>query len=239
MQLTPEFPANRRDDPRRRAEAEIYDWLVNSDLPGQGIYEFSPHSAAPQLDFGLWITNLGRFGLQVKGGRYSVENGTWHLQTDRGPQPVACPVKQTWDASIAIRNAIRERLSRKVFVVAILLFPDMAPDEEVRRLASVSENKVLVKFGNDNLAGFLRQAAADMKVNYPPTDRQVDAEVAVFTGGNPGQPEPAAPPAEEATAPPAAPSQVVVENLTVHNLILCLSPEDIRQSFAVPLRKEE
>ena len=74
-----------RLDPQRRAEAEVYDRLANSDLPGQGICEFNPHGAAPQLDFGLWVTNLGRFGIQVKGGHYSVENGAWYLQTDRGP----------------------------------------------------------------------------------------------------------------------------------------------------------
>ena len=44
------------------------------------------------MDFFVWFQDRGRFGIQVKGGMYSVEGTDWTFQTVNGPEYVGCPV---------------------------------------------------------------------------------------------------------------------------------------------------
>ena len=89
MKINPlEFPDHRRRDPKRRAEARVYDELAGSDAPGYVLYEVKPRSDAPECDFAVWIEGIGTFGLQVKGGEIRLERGEWFLVTDQGRQKV-------------------------------------------------------------------------------------------------------------------------------------------------------
>ena len=58
----------------------------------------------------------------------SSHRGQWQRITDDGPVTIPCPMKVTWDAALQIREAVKRHLGRKVFVVAVLVFPDMEPD---------------------------------------------------------------------------------------------------------------
>ena len=49
--------------------------------------------------------------------------GQWQRVTDDGPVTIPCPMKVTWDAALQIREAVKRHLGRKVFVVAVLMFP--------------------------------------------------------------------------------------------------------------------
>ena len=44
------------------------------------------------MDFFVGFQHRGRFGIQVKGGMYSVEGTDWTFQTVNGPEYVGCPV---------------------------------------------------------------------------------------------------------------------------------------------------
>ena len=54
-----EFPEQRRNDPKRRAEAEVFDALVNMGKDGRGIYEFRYRPDGQQVDVALWLDDLG------------------------------------------------------------------------------------------------------------------------------------------------------------------------------------
>ena len=70
MDIQPEFPPDRRrDDSQRNSEAEVYNQPARSGHPGQALHELTATPEAPELDFGIWIEDLGWFGLEVKGGR--------------------------------------------------------------------------------------------------------------------------------------------------------------------------
>ena len=74
MQMHPTtFPPDRRNDPKRRAEARVFDEINGSRLPGFAYYEWQRDHNSPQLDFALWLLNVGRFGMDIKGGHYSPE----------------------------------------------------------------------------------------------------------------------------------------------------------------------
>ena len=66
-----------------QAEAEklIYEALEASELDGLALYEVKPLSSAPQLDFAVWLLDVGTFGIQTKGGRYIIIDGEWYLVT--------------------------------------------------------------------------------------------------------------------------------------------------------------
>ena len=75
--------------------------------------------------------------------------GQWQRITDDGPVTIPCPMKVTWDAALQVREAVKRHLGRKVFVVAVLIFPDMEPDPDIELRAENDRVKVL--FGTDNL----------------------------------------------------------------------------------------
>ena len=127
MLITPEFPEHRLQDPKRQAEWLVYQELADSGAPGHALYEVRPSDFAPQLDFGVWMLDYGHHGLQVKGGPHRFRRGIWTLECPDGPEPIPCPVMQTFDAAIAIRDVVKDALRRDIFIHPILVFPDMEP----------------------------------------------------------------------------------------------------------------
>ena len=117
MKIYPPFPTCREATPTRRAEKLIYETLEASELDGLALYEVKPLSSAPQLDFAVWLLDVGTFGIQVKGGRYIIIDGEWHLVTDRGQIRKESPIPGTWDAAMAIHDLVEEQLRHKTFVI--------------------------------------------------------------------------------------------------------------------------
>ena len=114
MNIQPQFPPHRRQDPKRNSEAVVYDQLAQCGLPGHAIYELKATPEAPELDFFAWFEDRARIGGQVKGGPYSVDGTVWTLHTAHGPEHVPCPLTQTWDAAIVVRDAVNRVLGFKV-----------------------------------------------------------------------------------------------------------------------------
>ena len=69
MNIQPQFPPHRRHDPKRNSEAVVYDQPARSGHAGQALYDLMAAPEAPELDFGVWLEDRARFGVQVKGGR--------------------------------------------------------------------------------------------------------------------------------------------------------------------------
>ena len=111
IQFTPrEFPEQRQNDPKRRAESEVFDALVNMGRNGRGIYEFRYRPDGQQVDYALWWDNLGRIAVQVKGGVYRLDDdGQWRLRTYEGEwEPKPSPVRETVDGRLEMHDAIDE-----------------------------------------------------------------------------------------------------------------------------------
>ena len=81
-------------------------------------------------------------------------------------------MKVTWDAALQVREAVKRHLGRKVFVVAVLIFPDMEPDPDIELRAE--NDRVHVLFGTDNLVERLVNLVADEEIFNPPTAWLVD-----------------------------------------------------------------
>ena len=133
-----EFPVDRRDRPKRRAERRVYEALAGNDRQGFCYYEWRKGYDCIELDFAVWIEGLARFALQVKGGHYMLVDAEWHLKTRESSRPVkSCPLDETKLATLDLHDDIRERASAAYnpFVIPVLAFPDMEPDAAIEKLA--------------------------------------------------------------------------------------------------------
>ena len=152
----------------RRAEARVFDELQRIQLPGFAYYEWQRDQNTPQIDFAIWVSGVGRFGLEVKGGQYSLNGGKWFLETDNGPQEKESPLRKTWDATIALHDELVRILKSKTFFIAVLVFPDMEPDRAIADWIK-RNSKVHVLWGSEDLVGRLEQIAAARPVYNRPT----------------------------------------------------------------------
>ena len=211
MKIYPSFPTCREATPTRRAEKLIYEALEASELDGLALYEVKPLSSVPQLDFAVWLLDIGTFGIQGKGGRYIID-GEWYLITDRGRIRKESPIPGTWDAAMAIHDWVQEQLRHKIFVIPVLVLTDMEPDAEIEALAAA--RNVAVHWGSaDNLVEHLVELAAERKVYVRPTSAGIAAEAELVLPGSTR--------AVRTPEPPAAPAHHIhihihVEHLHIH-----------------------
>ena len=132
------FPAIRAAMPERGAERRIYEGLARSERQGFAYYEWRRGYGRIEVDFAVWIEDVGRFALQVKGGHYLLIDGEWHLRTRRGLKAVdASPLDEAWLGALDLHDDIAElaETAYNPFVTAALVFPDMEPDGDMANLA--------------------------------------------------------------------------------------------------------
>ena len=147
-----EFPPDRRNRPKRRAERQVYEALAASDRQGFIFYEWRKGYERIELDFAVWIEGLGRFALQVKGGHYLLVDAEWRLKTKEGYRPVkSCPLDEAKLATLDLHDDIKTGASAvyNPFVIPVLVFPDMEPNAAIGALAG--RKGVYLVWGTANL----------------------------------------------------------------------------------------
>ena len=86
MQIYPDsFHHHRLNDPFRQAERRVFQALPTAGA-GLRLLRVAAETERPralQLDFALWLQGIGRFGLQVKGGHYLLQEGAWYRRRGR------------------------------------------------------------------------------------------------------------------------------------------------------------
>ena len=187
MLIYPEFPPNRRQDPKRHAEWLVYQAFEESDRDGHALYELKVNRRAPEVDFFALIQDKVVVCMQVKGGQYRVEGGDWYLETDNGLEYTPCPMKLTWDSAMAVRDFLKERIGRKIFMVAVLLLPDMEPDRDIEMIAE--NDKTSIMFGYNDIVERVVDLAEERDVYGTPSphmaNRIIDALVPQLKVGLP------------------------------------------------------
>ena len=214
MNMYPELTPEERGNRLLVAERRIYDQLAASGLPGRTLYEVRPYLQAPQLDFWTIAQDIAHLGLQGKGGHYRLDpDGIWYLLGPGGPERTASPLRQTWAATMALKDALVDRLGRQTYFIPVCIFTDMEPDPAIEALAI--QSKVHVAWGHakliDQLMGFTQQHT----IFEPPTAESIAEEVAAILPVM-QRPRPAAAAAVEAVELP--PRQVIIQNVTTVNI---------------------
>ena len=183
MEVLPDFPDHRLNNPLRQAELAVYRELAGSEAEGTALYEVRAALNQRELDVVAWLIGVGRFALQVKGGGYRIERGVLYLMMPDGTErQVGSVLKECWDATMALHRWLQERIpdGRSPFMVPVAVFPDMAPDEAIEAWAVQAGVRVL--WGSDQLVQRLIDMAKHCKFYYPPTAQQARQEVALVLG---------------------------------------------------------
>ena len=178
------FPANRRKKPKRRAERRIYEALAISDRQGFVYYEWRRGYEHIELDFAVWIVDLGRFALQVKGGHYLLIDGEWYLKTRDGLVPIeTSPLDEAWLAALELHDEIKQRAAtpHNPYVIPVLVFADMEPDPVIEALAR--RKGVYLVWHTDDLVADLSAVARGRGVSDALPTERICREVCAVTDG--------------------------------------------------------
>ncbi|GEM_PF-4100295 len=185
MRMYPrEFPSGRRKKPKRQAERRVYQALADSRRWGFVYYEWRRGYEHIELDFAVWTEGLGRFALQVKGGRYLLIHGDWYLKTRYGVQPVkSCPLDETKLAALDLHDDVKEMAETRYspYVIPVLIFPDMEPDPTIESLAR--RTGVYVIWGVGNLLADLAEIVRSRRVSEALGMDRIAREVHAVTDG--------------------------------------------------------
>ena len=185
MRMYPrEFPPKRRRKPQRRAEMRIFTALASSPIGGFAYYEWRRDFDYGELDFAIWVEGLGRVALQVKGGIYRLQDGEWELHTRDGPLHVASsPIDEAWLGALDLHDDIADRLAPAYdpFVVPILAFPDMDPDEAITKLAR--RKRVNLLWRPDPTTEAIAEILRSQPVRKPLSMQRISREVETITDG--------------------------------------------------------
>ena len=185
MRMHPrEFPPSRRKIPKRRAERRVYEALAVAGRQGFVYYEWRKGYGHIELDYAVWIEGLGRFALQVKGGRYLLIDGEWYLKTRDGVKLIeSCPLDETKLAALDLHDDIKEcaQTVYNPYVIPVLMFPDMEPDRAIRQLAK--RTGVYVIWGVRSLLADLEEIVRSRRVSEVLGMDRVAREVQAVTDG--------------------------------------------------------
>ena len=150
----------------------MFDALRNMVLTGYGLHECRYRRGGKQVDFTLWVDDVARFAVQVKGGKYDLDDyGNWSLRMpDGGPKGGPSPLAETEDGCMEMRDGIREASSYTNFVVGVLMLPDMEPDRRMEEAAG-KRIHVYIIWGLDHLSDDLERIARRAPYKRPPRSR--------------------------------------------------------------------
>ena len=185
MKMYPrEFPSGRRKKAKRQAERRVYEALAGAAGQGFCYYEWRKGYERIELDFAVWIEGLGRFALQVKGGRYLLIDGEWYLKTRSGIKSVrSSPLDETKLSALDLHDDVMEcaRTSYNPYVIPVLIFPDMEPDPAIKGLAK--RNGVYVIWGVGSLMTDLAEIVRSRRVSEALRMDRIAREVHAVTDG--------------------------------------------------------
>ena len=208
------LPEERRNDPKRQAEMSVLDPLARTENRGTAIYEWSAGPGSPEVDIALWVENLGRFAIQVKGGHYDIRDYNWFLKSPDGSlEAKPSPVVQTWDGAMSMRSAVETVVGFRAYLIPVLILPNQEPEPHVAALAA--QKRVHLAWRGEDLMTRLSEIAETEGVHHPPPRTHIDNEVHAMMYGQPLRPSAPFHRADRQPAEPMTPSAVDTTGATV------------------------
>ena len=176
---------NDSNQPLTLAEMEALHQFEASHRAGQAL--FHPQVAAGQAapNCVVFLEEVGRFGITILEGRYSVEEGRtqdeqWYRHEADGTRtPVGNPLEGAWQAAMGVREELKRKLDLKLYTIAVVWFPDMEPDEDILDAADGRSAHPL--FGQGELVPRLVKLPDDRELQPQLNSRYIQKEVTALS----------------------------------------------------------
>jgi len=130
MKVLNNMPNGRDQNPLTPAELEAIVQFEASDRDGTALWRPWVAGNAPAPDCMAYFHGIGRFAISFLSGSYSVEGRRWyHRSGDGDATAVEDPVERVWQAAMAVKEEITRDHDFGPYILAVAVFPDMAPDD--------------------------------------------------------------------------------------------------------------
>ena len=184
---------NDNNNPLSPAEMKACQQFEDSAQAGQVLFQPQVAAGQPAPNCVALFDEVGRFGVTILEGRYTVEDGQWvRHQADGARSPMDNPLERAWQAAKSVRTELKRELDLNTYVIAVAWFPDMDEDEDI--LDEVGGRKVRLFFGQIDLAQKLVDLPNDDELQTHLSRRYIQREVEVLSRAPAGE---TPPPAEE------------------------------------------
>lgn len=102
-------------------------------------YEIQADKQSKEVDFAIWLADVGRYGRHVKGGQYRYEKGVLYLRTLDGEERKPSLLQQAKDSTMVLHDYLKERIAYKrcsPCTVPVIIFADMEPVPNIEAAAT-------------------------------------------------------------------------------------------------------
>ena len=184
---------NDNNNPLSPAEMKACQQFEDSAQAGQVLFHPQVAAGQPAPNCVALFDEVGRFGVTILEGRYTVEAGQWFRhQADGDRSPMENPLEGAWQAAKSVRTELNRELDLNTYVIAVAWFPDMEEDEDI--LDEADGRSVRLFFGQADLAQRLVDLPKEDELQTHLSRRYIKREVGILSRAPAGE---TPPPAEE------------------------------------------
>ena len=171
---------NDNNNPLSPAEMRACQQFEASAQAGQVLFHPQVATGQPAPNCVALFDEVGRFGVTILEGRYTVEAGQWfHHQADGARSPMDNPLEKAWQAAKSVRTELNRELDLNTYVIAVAWFPDMDEDEDI--LDEADGRSVRLFFGQADLAQRLVDHPKEDELQTHLSRRYIKREVGILS----------------------------------------------------------
>ena len=177
---------NDNNNPLSPAEMRACQQFEDSAKAGQVLFQPQVATGQPAPNCVALFDEVGRFGVTILEGRYTVEDGQWFLhQADGARSATDNPLERAWQAAKAVRTELNRGLDLRAYIIVVAWFPDMDEDEDI--LDEASGRRVRLLFGQADLAQRLVDLPKDDELQTHLSRRYIQQEVGILSRAPTGE----------------------------------------------------
>ena len=170
------------------AEMRACQQFEASTKAGQVLFHPQVATGQPAPNCVALFEEVGRFGVTILEGRYTVEAGQWvRHQADGGRSPMDDPLERAWQAAKSVRTDLNRELDLNTYVIAVAWFPDMDEDEGEDILDEAGGRSVRLFFGQADLAQRLVDLPKEDELQTHLSRRYIKREVEILSRAPAGE----------------------------------------------------
>ena len=165
----------KNNNPLSPAETRACQQFEASTQAGQVLFQPKVAAGQPAPNCVALFDEVGRFGVTILEGHYTVEGGQWFQRQVDSATPIDNPLEKAWQATKSVRTELKRELDLNTYVIAVAWFPDMDEDDNI--LDEADGRSVRLFFGQADLAQRLVNLPKEDELQTHLSSRYIKQEV--------------------------------------------------------------